>query len=166
MKRFSKVEEARFKTMLGEPPPLNRSVLRSLRNSRRCIPQCVIVLKDEGSHPHFLGQTGRIFAIDRCPTPRSTESMGLAHSASHCCILCIRLDRSLSLFKPPSGSDTSSTLVIAAARPTSNIQPRHRRCRVHRPDCRVHTRLPRRLVNILSSSKIFLGTPPTRIPST
>jgi len=61
--------------------------------------------------------------------------MGLAHSASHCCILCIRLDRSLSLFKPPSGSDTSSTLVIAAARPTSNIhiQPRHRRCRVHPP---------------------------------
>ena len=57
---------------LGASPPLNFSILRSLQGSSRRILQCAISLKDEGNHPHFLLQAGRIVAIDRCPTPRST----------------------------------------------------------------------------------------------
>ena len=61
---------------LGEPPP-NYSVPRSLQDSRRCISQRVIALKDEGTHPRFLPRAGRTFT---CPTSRSTRSMGPAES--------------------------------------------------------------------------------------
>ena len=114
---------------LGEPPsPLNYFVLRSLQDSKRRILQRVIAARDDGSHPHFLRQTGRIFAINRCSTPGPAGSMGLAYSASH--LHPPYQSIAQSPFRTPSGplsrtgSDTPSGLNPRYHCSTSCIQPR------------------------------------------
>ena len=76
VRRLDRANSVHLRPGFGEPP-LNYPVPRSLQDSRRCISQRVIALKDEGTHPRFLPRAGRTFA---CPTPRSTRSMGPAES--------------------------------------------------------------------------------------
>jgi len=87
--------------------------------------RCVIALKDGGSHPHFPRQTGRIFAIDRCPKELIPPRTRILHFARPITIQTTLRSALANRFQHFLGPRYHCS--------TSRIEPRHRRRRVHRP---------------------------------